>query len=187
MACYSNKSKSCCAKYVGLVSVVLFLFGLILAFFGFLQMGISTPKVAFIQNMDIDQSGLGTVVLLIGVMILFTACCGCASCKFKKVFFAIPFGIFTAVFGLVLLIVGFLIVGATGPLADEILIEVCSSTESVSLADEYNTAVSKWVCSSVCPCPIGDGADQIMWESYGNEFFAPFGRAKNFNSMSSSE
>ena len=187
MVCYSNKTKACCAKYVGCVSVVLFLLGLLVAIFGYLQMGINTPKVAFIKNLNIDQSGLGMGVLILGILILFTACCGCATCKWKKVCFTIPFGIFTAIFGLVLLIIGFLIVASVGPITDDIMTKVCAGVDGTSLSDEYNTAVSKFVCSQVCPCPIGDGTDKTMWESYGNGFFKPFGRMKNFNSMSPAE
>ena len=174
MACYSNKTKSCCAKYVGIISAVLLILGLLVAIFGFLQMGVVAPKVAFIKGLDIDQSGLGLGVLFLGILIIFTACCGCATCKWKKVCFTIPFGIFSGIFGLILLIIGFLSVASVGPLTDEIMTKVCAGVEGTNLATEYNDAVSKFVCSKICPCPIGDGTTKTLWEGYGDAFYTPF-------------
>jgi len=47
-----------------------------------------------------------------GILIIIISCLGCATAKFKNPCFAIPFGLLTLVFGLVLLIVGFLGVAA---------------------------------------------------------------------------
>lgn len=150
-------------------------------------MGLTIPKAQFMQNIEIPESGVGTVVVGAGILILILALCGCATCKFKKVCFAIPFGILSGVIGLVLFIVGFIVLGFAQPLVDEIMTKVCATGAVVSLASEYNTAVSKWVCSASCPCPLGDGSTKTLWESYGNEFFSPFSRAKNYNSMSSTQ
>jgi hypothetical protein len=118
MGCYSNKVKACCAKYVFAVSVVLFLLGLITAFMGSQMSGMKLPKAEFVNNLNIESNGMGTGVLALGALIVFISCCGCATCKFKKVCFAIPFGLLTGVIGLVLLIIGFLVIGAAGPMAD---------------------------------------------------------------------
>jgi len=145
------------------------------------------PKVPFINNADISPSGLGTVVVALGVVILLISCCGCATCKFKKVFFSIPFGICTGVIGFILLIIGFIVLGGVGPLTDTIKNDVCGGAEAVKLATDYTSSISRYVCSEKCPCPIGDGSDKIMWEAYGDDFFFQFERRKNFESLSTAK
>ena len=104
------------------------------------------------NNIPIDQSGFGSAVLAMGILNMFMSCCGCGTCKFKNVVFALPFGLLSGVLGLAILIIGFLILGAVGPLTDKILKQVCSGSAGAQLAQEYNDAVSKFVCSKTCPC-----------------------------------
>jgi hypothetical protein len=46
--------------------------------------------------------------MTLGIFILIVSLLGCATAKFKNPCFAIPFGLITFIFGLVLLIVGFI-------------------------------------------------------------------------------
>jgi len=60
-------------------------------------------------------SAVSTGTLILGLLILLTGVLGCLTAKFKNPCFAIPFGLLTSIFGLILLIVGFLIIAATSP------------------------------------------------------------------------
>jgi ABC-type transport system involved in multi-copper enzyme maturation permease subunit len=183
-SCYNDKIKNYCKWVVSVVSVILFILGGLTLLLGALAMGMVENKTKFMPEFKIDESGLGLGILLLGGIVLITSILGCCLAKNTNMCFAIPFMILTLLFGIVMVIIGLIAINVSGPVVDKLKIEVCTSDQAKSLNGEYKNAVSKYVCSNICPCPEGDDQEnKLMWEGYGNEILGPFNRAKNFNSM----
>jgi hypothetical protein len=58
------------------------------------------------------SKGAATLLLAFGALVLLTSMLGCATARLKQPYVAIPFGLLTFVFGLVLLIVGLITMAA---------------------------------------------------------------------------
>jgi len=54
-----------------------------------------------------DIKGMATPVMALGVLLILVSLLGCATAKMKTPCFAIPFGLTTCLFGLILLIIAF--------------------------------------------------------------------------------
>jgi hypothetical protein len=65
-------------------------------------------------DFDINQSSLGLGLLGLGIVAILIGVIGCCLGKNKNVVFALPFIILTAIFGLITLIVGFIMLGGDG-------------------------------------------------------------------------
>lgn len=188
MACYSNKTKAYSAKFVAVVSILITILGIITAALGSIQMGVVQRKNEWANIEALDVSGFGTGVLILGAFCVILGLLGCATFKCKKPFFAIPFIILSMIVGLILLILGVIIMGFAGELVDTVQNKICQvgDNQYQNLANKYNDAIQKYVCSEMCPCPLGeDGANQKLWERYDENTFNEWGRTKKSNNGNS--
>ena len=65
--------------------------------------------------------------------------------------------------------------GQTNDIFTDLKDKACA--KAVLLKDEYSLAVDRQVCTSQCPCPLGDkGANKALWEGYGDDFLRTFNR-----------
>ena len=187
-SCYNDNIKRMCVKVVGAISILLCIVGLITVILGSVAMGLVQKPNNFIPAFQFDQSGLGLGIMALGALTIVTAIIGCGVIKFKTPWCGIPFVILTFLFALILIIVAFIALAVSGPIVKTLKAQVCASGQAGKLQTNYNSAISKYVCSQTCPCPEGDGQEyKTLWESYGNGFFTAFNRQKNFNTMSKSE
>ena len=93
----------------------------------------------------------------LGILVLATSILGCATAKMKKACFAIPFGILTFIFGLILLIIGFMGMAIGTPAVKDVLMKAgCNNDPSnpmIKFDNQFNEMVVKPMCSGLCPCP----------------------------------
>jgi len=116
MSCYTNELKNTCTKVVAGISVLLGIAGIATAAVGFQARG-GLPKELLdaIKKTGIEldiSEGLATPIIAFGILLVAISFLGCATAKFKNPCFAIPFGLLNCVFGLILVIIGF--VGLAG-------------------------------------------------------------------------
>jgi hypothetical protein len=148
MACYSNACKAMCTKVVVALSVVIFILGALTAAYGAMQMGMIQKPTDFIE-FEIDGSGFGMQILILGIIVIVTALLGCATAKFKKPWFATLFIILTFCLGLAMLIMGAL-AAFGGAIYDIIADTACLSNPGY---DYYKAAVDSRMCTDQCKCP----------------------------------
>jgi len=119
MCCsYTNATKARCQKVVAGISLVLGLFGIItLAMAGMASGGAPEALDKYMKKVNNPLAGGANhgPVMGLGVLILIVSILGCATAKFKNPCFAIPFGILTFLFGVILLIMGFLAMVVASP------------------------------------------------------------------------
>jgi hypothetical protein len=160
MCKYSNKMKNTCQKVVGGISLLLGLFGVILLAMGVMAGGGLPPNIEKMLPEDAKKAvsgASGSFFVGLGVLILATSLLGCATAKFKNPCFAIPFGILTSVFGLILLILGFIAMAVGSPQAVDIMRKAGCGDKSASnplnaFDNQFNEMVVKPMCSEICPC-----------------------------------
>ena len=182
MACYSDRTKACCAKVVMFVSLALLLLGLITAIFGLMQMGVVSNPTTY-TAFTFDQSAIGLGVLALGVVAIATAILGLMTAKCKKWCFTLLFIILCAIGGLILLIVAFVLLG------DDDLISAgkdAACAQAGVINNQYIKTVDHWVCSTTCPCPEGpNGEWKNLWTSYTPESMKNQFRAPTINQLPS--
>lgn len=118
---------------------------------------------------------MGTLAM--GAIVLLTSVLGCATGKFKKPCFALPFIILTAIMGLILLIVGAVAL-SSGEVFQKVKDEACAQDSTIQ--NQYKNTVDRYVCSQECPCPAGEN-DQIkkLWRSLPQSVLRDNGRKKD--------
>jgi len=127
---------------------------------------------------------LGLGILILGSIIVLISLLGCATGKWKKPYFAVPFIILTLIIGIAILVIGIVITFASTIISD-LSSEACNNySEQI----DYNSVVSKYVCSKTCPCPTGeDDFNKNLWSSYDYSMFNKYFRSKDEASMSVDE
>jgi hypothetical protein len=125
MVCYSEKTKNCCAKFVFSVSLLVFVEGVLSIIFGAIQLTKKTGDFTGFLSY-INQGGIGLGILITGAVAISIALCGCATCKWRKPWLAIPYIILALVLGIVMIIIGIVALAITGgPIYDRMMLEVC--------------------------------------------------------------
>lgn len=176
MIVFSNKIKTCSARFVAIISFVISVLALVLMITGGIVSGYIDLSQYGTPLME-KQTKLGIGVIIMGFFILVIGIFGCLTCKFKKPYFAVPFIVATGVLGLIILVVGALMTGH-----DELIEKARGSLcgENSKMDIQYNRAVSNFVCSEACKCPLGEGGkNKKLWESYDETFFNKWGRTKS--------
>ena len=179
MACFTNKCKACCTKVVMIVSVIMFLLGVLVAIFGSMQMGvvpdsIKTGEMAKAMKALPDMKSFGLGILICGVFIVLTGLLGCMTAKTKKACFACIFIICTMVLGLVCLIFSAITLGDLGKYKDK----VCGAAGNV-LKGQFNEVVNNKMCTNDCRCDPGpDDFNLNMWVKYKDLSHVPIFETK---------
>ena len=117
MVCkYANKTKNNCSKIVGAISFLMGLFGILtLAFAAMMSSGKMPEAITKVMPENMDGGNMDfTAVIAVGALILLTSFLGCATARMKTPCFAIPFGLMTLVFGLILFIAGLIMMTISG-------------------------------------------------------------------------
>lgn len=168
---------------------------------GAAQMGLVQKEITFqTNNLYIDSFNMhkyGTTVLIIGAQTVLTGLVGILTARHKKLVFTVPFVLITFILGIALIAIAGSIITyqldygvlydkhACGKLNKEQLDPSTYAIQTVyntSLYDDYNEAVSNWVCSKRCPCWTGkNNVTYNLWESYDNETYADANRVFKTN------
>jgi hypothetical protein len=118
------------------------------------------------KDNQLSSGGNAKPVMALGALILLVSLLGCATAKFKNVCVAIPFGILTFIFGLILLILGMLAFVVASPQVKSMFTQAaCPSNNPkapmIQFDQQYNDMIVKPMCSTICPC---DGDMFAEWE-----------------------
>jgi len=126
MACYSNGCKSMCSKVVIGLSVVILILGLVSTIFGGAQLANKVEAKEFLPEIGgkIDNSGLGTAILIFGLITIATGTLGVLTAKYKKPWFATLFIVLTCLMGLALFLFGIL-AALGGDIYDAVADSIC--------------------------------------------------------------
>jgi len=152
------------------------LLGVITIGLGIMQMGVVQKPFPKYIKLEIDESGLGMGVLLLGVVSFLVGVLGCLVCKFKKPCFAVPYIILTGIIGLVMLIIGIVALGVAADAVEQVKDKACA--ESDSLVAKYAEVISDNMCTDTCMCYSGpSNSNKDLWEGYGDEYLTTFGRS----------
>jgi heme/copper-type cytochrome/quinol oxidase subunit 3 len=125
MACYSDAMKAKASKFVLIVSIAIFIFGVLTVAYAYTQ---STGKTIETQytTFKVDKSGFATMTLIGGIFAVIVAILGILTAKFKKFFLAIPFGVCAFIVALILLIAGAIAGGFDGKIQD-LKVQACTT------------------------------------------------------------
>lgn len=118
-----------------------------------------------IQGLD-EASNVGKGAIALGVVGLLIACLGCLTGKTKNFCFAIPYGLLSFIITIIFLVVGLIAMAVSSETGQQTIFELaCGLTVTgaassqlatvknpVDLADLYQNAVDKPICSIFCPC-----------------------------------
>jgi len=167
MACIGDKTKHMCAKCVLIISVILFVMGLLTVIFGAIISGNENlnalTESEYLKNMDVEipASGFSMAIIVGGLFVVLTAVLGCATAKIKNCLITIPFMVLAGILGLMMLIIGllFLIVATD---TEDLVSQVCTTPiaqqngqDLATIAStQYDNAVGQLMCSTVCPCDV---------------------------------
>lgn len=160
-----------CQKIVGGISVVLGIFGLITLAMGGMSSGGAPDALTKYMPKDnkLAEGGNAGPAMALGVLILIVSLLGCATAKKKHPCFAIPFGMLTFLFGVILLIVGALAMIIASPKIKEMFKAAgCPANNDqapmIQFDKQYTDMIVKPMCSDLCPC---DENMFATWEKSG--------------------
>lgn len=184
MVCYSNEMKAKAQRFVMMVSVALFVMGLLTVAYAYTQ---STGKTVDTEytKFKVDKSGFAYLTLVGGIFSIVTAILGCLTAKFKNPLLALPFGICAGVMGLILLIAGAIAAGFDGKI-EELRVQACTTpveqygglTGEVFIGSQYGDLIDDVMCSQVCQCEEGASqANTKLWDGYGTAYLAKYNRS----------
>lgn len=120
---------------------------------------------------------IGLAILILGGIAIFTALCGCATCKWKKPWLACPFVFLAFGLSVVMIVIGAVFLALNGPIVAAFMSGTCMIPEVLDFTTRYSAVVDKNMCTETCPCAKGEGgATQALWTSLGDDYLKNFGR-----------
>lgn len=170
MACYSDRTKKCCSVTIIIVSFILFILGVVILLIGgvalkFLAIPEDIDFEKFMPGVKIDNNTISVAILAVGGAVMSLSILGCLVVKCKNPFFATPFILLTFVLGSALVLTGTMIFMAKTSIPTTLKEAVCEKGSFANL--DFDEAVTKYVCSEICPCPEGPSGDwKTLWNSY---------------------
>ena len=163
MACFSNKTKHCCAKFIMIVSIFLCAIGLFAGLFGYFGLDIKDSWKLGDTTFPSPVALFGILAIIAGLFSVVTGLFGIAAAKFKKCCFTLPFMIFAIVMCIVMLVVSLLaLVGQADP--SVVRKEFCDGNSEIDvdgtkyknlnefMLKNYGGAVDQFMCTGFCPC-----------------------------------
>lgn len=162
MACFSNRTKAGCAKFIAIVSCVLLVMGIASACYGYF--GTDTKATWKLGENTFPTPGalFGILAILAGAFTAITGLLGLLTAKFKKCCFTLPFMIFSAIICILMLVVS--VIALAGQNTEEIKAELCfnksgknekiNGYEHLSAYSKsiYGPMINKVMCTPTCPC-----------------------------------
>lgn len=164
--------------FVLIVSVVLILLGAFVALYGYFGLDIEETWKIGDDEFPSPLSIFAIAAVLVGLFTIVTGVLGALTAKCKNACFAVPFALFSLVLCIAMLVVaviGFAVQGA----ADDVREKFCQGG-SISIAGAnngnptvysgledymqkmYGLTVDKYMCTGVCPCPLGESGDDYV-------------------------
>ena len=130
--CFREANKKCCAMYIYVVSVIIFILSLITGIYGYTAINGTKeykPEVGeYKTSFKVDKNTGFAYAALAGMIVgLLIALFGCGASYMRTAWFAAPYGICTFVIGIVFLVVGAGVLG--GQVNDELLKEACETKQ----------------------------------------------------------
>jgi len=118
-----------------------------------------------------------------GFISIFLAFTGYKLSRTFKFGFGLTFGGVSLFAGLISLIIGISMLHVEDVFDDKLLVQTaCYDPEYAGLA--YNEAISKAMCSEICPCDPGKNNEtRNYWEGLGTKKLREFGRAISYDEL----
>ena len=117
MGCYSGACAATAKKVVGIISILLCLLGLIFCIVGIAQSGaVDIGEDVSGALPDMGVLALGGVNIILGVFTIIIGLLGIGAWKKQNPCCTVPFAVLSFIIGLILLIIGFLVMGLAATL-----------------------------------------------------------------------
>jgi hypothetical protein len=152
---FSDNTKIRCSKFVGFISLILFLGGG--ALLGFSIYKFTCPDVTFPASATnytdfSPESLIPTLALLAGSLMLITSMFGCCTSKFKKICFTFPFIILALVICILMFILA-TVTSGQGVVIEQMQDNACLTdlggmTTGEKIDKEYTKMVDRMMCSA---------------------------------------
>lgn len=110
---WSNGCKSNCARFIGIISIISFIIGLVLVIYGVLSFsGGSVDAGEYSHKFDMDvNAAMGYMAIVAGILAVVVSLLGCAAVKCMNCLTSCTFCIFAFIIGMLALIVGGIVMG----------------------------------------------------------------------------
>lgn len=171
---FSNKTKNCCARVVGVVATISFVCGLGMLLYGALSFGVEVQQSSkYMHKFDIDENeAFGYMAVICGSLALFVGILGCASAYYKNCCVSGTFCCLSLLVGLFALLLSAFVIGfdwdnVKTQACDTIWSDFQDNTGTEYFRQQYGSMVDDKMCSSVCPCASFSNGD-VSNEAYMN-------------------